>query len=146
MPFGTALFIVHRSPNDFVISWGNNKLIELNCLSYFQFGQIVQLESIWSNRKHALCTLRRSKHSRCRPSRYICGHDREWTINTGVNFTKYSVFSPRNWFNQKTNGTIRKCSSRAFQLMVTSVGSADNLKFFVQFVCPTLPLSPSVSA
>jgi hypothetical protein len=37
----------------------------------------------------------------------------------------------------KTNGTIRKCSPRAFQWMVMSV-CFDNRKFWVQFLCPTL--------
>jgi hypothetical protein len=39
--------------------------------------------------------------------------------------------------NRKTNGTIRKCCSRAFQWVVMSVYS-DNLKFFGQFLCPAL--------
>jgi hypothetical protein len=46
-------------------------------------------------------------------------------------------FPPQNWLNRKTSGTIRKCSSRAFQWMVMSVCS-DNLKFFWQFLCPAL--------
>jgi hypothetical protein len=33
---------------------------------------------------------------------------------------------PENWMNRTTNGTIRKCFTRAFQWMVMSVGS-DNL-------------------
>jgi hypothetical protein len=48
-----------------------------------------------------------------------------------------NAFSPRKWLNQKTNGTIRKCSSRAFQRMVMSV-CFDNLKFVGQFLCPAL--------
>jgi hypothetical protein len=39
--------------------------------------------------------------------------------------------------NQKTNGTIRKCSPRAFRWMVMSVGY-NNPKFVGQFLCPTL--------
>jgi hypothetical protein len=37
-------------------------------------------------------------------------------------------FLPRKWLNRRTNGTIRKCSSRHFQWMVMSV-YFDNLKF-----------------
>jgi hypothetical protein len=57
-------------------------------------------------------------------------------------FEKHSenAFFPWKWLNKKTNasnGTIRKCSSRAFQSMVTSVG-VDNLKFWGQFLCPPI--------
>jgi hypothetical protein len=43
--------------------------------------------------------------------------------------------SPPKWVDWKTNGTIRKCSSRAFQWMVMSVGF-DNLKYLREFLCP----------
>jgi hypothetical protein len=44
--------------------------------------------------------------------------------------------SPENGWNEEYNGTIRKCSSRAFQWMVMWVCFV-NLKFFEQFLCPT---------
>jgi hypothetical protein len=50
---------------------------------------------------------------------------------------------PRKWVNQKPNGTMRKCSSRAFQWMVMSVGFDNNLKFFGQFLCPFICHHPS---
>jgi hypothetical protein len=48
------------------------------------------------------------------------------------------MISPRKWVKQRTNGTIRKCSSRALQWMVMSVCS-DNLNFLGQFPCQKSP-------
>jgi hypothetical protein len=54
-------------------------------------------------------------------------------------------FSLKKWVNQKTNGAIRKCSSRAFQWMVMFVGF-DNLQYFCIFCVPPsvteVPVSP----
>jgi hypothetical protein len=44
---------------------------------------------------------------------------------------------PWQWSNRETNGTIRKCSSSAFQWMVISLGF-DNLNFLGKFLCPAL--------
>jgi hypothetical protein len=45
---------------------------------------------------------------------------------------------PRKWLNWRTNGTIRKCSSRPFHWMVKSVGSDINLNFWGNFCVPPL--------
>jgi hypothetical protein len=51
----------------------------------------------------------------------------------------------RKWIFQKTNGTIRKCSSRAFQWMVMSV-CFDNLKFLGGNFCgPRLVTEVTIS-
>jgi hypothetical protein len=48
-----------------------------------------------------------------------------------------NAYSPKNCQIDKINGTIRKCSSRAFQWMVMSV-RFDNLDLFGQFLCAAL--------
>jgi hypothetical protein len=51
---------------------------------------------------------------------------------------------PREWLNWKTNGTIRRCSSIAFQWMVMSV-CFDNHKGFGQFCVPPLVTEVTIS-
>jgi hypothetical protein len=51
-----------------------------------------------------------------------------------------NAFSLRKWLIRKSNGTIRKCSSKAFQWMVMSVGF-DNLEFFWIYVSHLLVMT-----
>jgi hypothetical protein len=55
-------------------------------------------------------------------------------------FQKNSEFAfPQKWLNQKTNGTTRKCSPRAFQWTAMSASvDFDKLKYFGQFPFPAL--------
>jgi hypothetical protein len=65
----------------------------------------------------------------------------------GLRFFEENSFFPWRWFNQKTNGTIWKCFSRAFQWYGHVIRFWQSLNLFGQFLCPAHPWwqkSPSV--
>jgi hypothetical protein len=61
-----------------------------------------------------------------------------YRVNSFFRKIQKMYFTPINWVNRKTNGTIRKCFPRGFQWMVMS-GGFDNLKWFGQFQCQKSP-------